>query len=144
MRALGASSIVALLLLGCARPSIVISQAPSDPTQERLAILGRAYREFNVANRRPPRSMIELSSLLKQHGIDDTVLQSTRDGQPLLIRWSLDVLHGKPHQPPPVLAYEQRGAKGSRFVLTAMGNVQSLDEKDFQSATSSTNHGRAI
>ncbi len=67
--------------------------------------------------------------MLQQRGADEETLRSTRDGLLFTVLWGLDVTLPPAGKGRPVLAYEQRGLSGSRFVLSTMGNVELLADE---------------
>lgn len=104
-----------------------------DPTQEHLAHIGQVYRQFNRHQRRPPRTTAEIAPMLRELGHSEEVFRSTRDNQPLVICWGVNLV-----VPPTVtrtravLAYEREGSAGSRFVLLTQGNVELLTDEQFR------------
>jgi hypothetical protein len=70
---------------------------------------------------------------LKALGVDDPnrIFISNRDDKPYII------LYGQPKGPPgpggsPVIAYEQEGKAGNRWVASSLGAVEELDEARFR------------
>jgi hypothetical protein len=128
------AGLLILTLLGCTpQPSLV--EKAVDPTQQRLMLVGQAYRQFSREMRRPPRSAAELMPTLQQKEGGQDALQSARDGQPFVISWGLDVMAPRTGTERPVLAYEQQGFEGSRFVLSTMGNVELLPDGSFRESS---------
>ena len=123
---------VPLALVGCGNRSPAEPKT-IDPTQQRLMLLGQVYRQFNREKQRPPQSESDLALLLEQRGADKDPFYSARDGLKFVVCWGTNVL-----LPPtenrrrPVLAYEQSGAEGRRFVLSTMGNVEQLEDGPFR------------
>jgi hypothetical protein len=121
-------------LSGCKQqPSPVLNK--TDPCQERLLLLGQTYRQFNRDNHRPPRSAADLLPLLQKRGATKEALDSTRDGQPFVVAWGLDITVPPAGKGRPVLAYEQQGLSQSRYVLSTMGNVELLQDQPFRESS---------
>ena len=94
----------------------------------------------NIAAVRPPTRRSSKSTFkslspaeLTSFGIDDSnrIFTSDRDGKPYVI------IYGQPHGPPgpggaPVIAYEQEGKEGKRWVASALGAVEEIDEARFR------------
>ena len=124
---------------GCSQPTVV--EKTIDPTQQQLILIGAAYQQYTYANDGPPGKPEDLKSKLLELGGNDSVWVSSRDGQPLVIVWNLDL-----RQPPtwakstPVLAYEKTGKNGKRLVRTVMGSVEELSETEFAAASFPPGH----
>jgi hypothetical protein len=126
---------------GCSQPSVI--EKPIDPTQQQLILIGAAYQQYTYAKESPPSKPEDLKQNIQELGGNDAVWISTRDGQPFVIVWNLDL-----RQPPtwaspnstPVLAYEKTGKNGKRFVRTVMGSVEELSEQEFAAASFPPGH----
>lgn len=104
-----------------------------------MKILGLLYGQYSGQHRgQPPaneaqfKQFIEKNdAFLKQRQLDlASVFVSERDGKPYV------VLYGPPKGPydligQPVVAYEQDGVNGKRFVANTMGAVEEVDEARF-------------
>ena len=113
-----------LALTGCPRPT-----SPGNPDESaNLARIQVAYSQATRELKRPPANLAELRPRLQQFGDPDAILRSPRDGQPYGIVWKVDLRNVRP-EAPPVLAYEQQGAGGKRYVLTALGILPMTDEE---------------
>jgi hypothetical protein len=127
--------------VGCAKEVRV--EAKLDPAHENLMRIGSAYIQFNTKNQRPPKSVEEIKPFLKESGSIDELLRSPRDGHPFVICWGVDLL-----VPPrwakstPILAYEKRGAEGTRYVLTTLRSVEQMSDEQFQQASFPAGHQR--
>jgi hypothetical protein len=111
---------------------------PSAPDNARqfkaVAIMYGRYLSSHAgkhpANEEELREFVEKqgASTLKRFGLasPEELFVSPRDKQPLV--W---VLQGTGTNP--VIAYEEQGLEGSRVVVTALGTVEELTEKDFRS-----------
>jgi hypothetical protein len=107
---------------------------------EETANLSQIARAYDLATERlghPPADANQLKPFLAEvsGGDPDTVLVSPHDGQPYVIIWGVQ-FRKAPIQvmPPPILAYEQKGVAGKRYVLTTMG-VLPMTDSDFAKAT---------
>lgn len=125
---------------GCRSQPEVVEQ-PIDPTQQQLILIGGAYRQYTLEKQTPPSNPEDLKQIIARLGGNDSVWVSTRDGEPFVIVWNLDL-----RQPPtwakstPVLAYEKKGKNGKRFVRTVVGSVEELSEKEFAAASFPPGH----
>ncbi len=129
-------------LLGCSGSSTPIYvDKPLDPTHEKLMKIGMAYARFSANRKRPPQAWADLRPILAETENADGPWCSARDGQPLVVCWGVD-LSKRPAwaKTTPVLAYEKQGADGSRYVLTAVRNVELLSDKDFREASFPPGH----
>ena len=118
-------------MTGCGR-STSVEGPPPDPTASRLRSITVAYAAATTKLRRPPNNLQELKPFLKEQGNVDELLQSPRDGQPFEIVWGVDL-----NNPPAdfgakklVVAYEQQGSGGKRFVATQFDAVE-MTEQEF-------------
>jgi hypothetical protein len=116
--------LVCFLPAACSGPPPVINQNEAD----NLVKIQTAYNLATKELGRPPANLDELLPRLKQFGDPDTLLRSPRDGQPYVINWKVDI-HNIQSLPPPVVAYEQKGAGGKHYVLTVMGIMPTSDEE---------------
>jgi hypothetical protein len=123
-----------LLLPGCS------SKSP-EPTEDaglvRLRTVGLAYRIHFFHFNRPPRSERDLRRTFTELGVQgaepdlEEQLRSPRDGQPYV------VIYGVPLDSDyrsTVLAYEQNGSGGSRYVFTQSGDIKLLADAEFARA----------
>jgi hypothetical protein len=116
-----------------------------DKTQENLLHVGSAYSRYLESAKKPPTSTDHLKPYLKEFGNPDELLRSSRDGEPFVICWGVDL-----SAPPtwatqgstPVIAYEKRGSGGQRYVLTTMRNAMLLSEEAFKQASFPPGHKR--
>src|SRR5208282_1970417 len=127
-------------ILGCSSDPIVVDK-PLDATVANLLKISAAYNYFCFKNRRPPSGPSDIRAALAEGGDADQILQSTRDGQPLVICWGVDVSK-RPDwaKSTPVLAYEKQGVDGSRYVLTVVRSVALISDKDFREASFPPGH----
>jgi len=131
-----------LVVHGCSGSSTPICvDTPLDPTHEKLMKIGMAYVRFSSSRRRPPQSWADLQPILAETESAGEPWRSARDAQPLVVCWGVDL-----SKPPawakttPVLAYEKKGAEGSRYVLTAVRSVELMSDKDFRAASFPPGH----
>jgi hypothetical protein len=125
------------LALGCG------TRTASQPQQEsRLKALAVLYGQFMPQHRgQPPANEAEFKKFIESQaktlsnnfGINDpaSVLVSERDGKPY------GIVYGKPTGPAelagaPVIAYEQEGVGGKRFVANSLGAVEEVDGARFR------------
>jgi hypothetical protein len=118
-------------LAGCsAPPGLVVKQQDTEN-------LSKIWMAYDQASRQQgaPQNVEQLKPFLKQHGEPETILNSPRDGLPYVILWGKNTRTvGLKTMPPPLLAYEQQGVDGTRYVLTVMG-VMPMSDEEFQTAT---------
>lgn len=127
--------------VGCSREVRV--EAKLDPAHESLMKIGSAYIQFNTKNKRPPKSVEEIKPFLKASGGIDELLCSPRDGERFVICWGVDLLiPPKWAKSTPILAYEKRGAEGTRYILTTLRSVQQMSDEQFQQASFPPGHQR--
>lgn len=132
---LAVAALAAATSLGCGDGAP--TAPPPDDGAERLSEVGNAYVMFAQEKQRPPKSAEELAARLPAIAQSD-YLVSTRDGQPYVILWGTEIKGGM-GESPRVIGYEQQGAKGFRYVLTAMG-VMMMDEEGFARASFPEGH----
>jgi hypothetical protein len=123
---------LALVAAGCGE-----SQKQSAPREDsHIKVLARMYGRFTgrhrgqaPANEKEFRDYLEgiNSDVVKRIGGVDQLLISERDHKPYV------VLYGKEAQKSNgVVAYEQEGVGGKRFVADSLGVVEELDEEQFK------------
>jgi hypothetical protein len=134
---LGAVGLAFLMATGCS------SQKKSLPREQSgLKKISRLYGKFLTQSHNvPPANEAEFKKFVhslppadvKSFGIDesDRIFTSERDGKPYVI------LYGQPQGPPgpagsPVIAHEQEGKDGKRWVASAMGAVEEVSDARFR------------
>ena len=118
--------------IGCT-PSEVVVHAKLEPAHENLMHIGSAYNRFNTQYAKAPAGVADLKPFLKEFGSPDDLLRSPRDGQPYVICWGVDLSVPQPWvQSTGVLAYEQHGAQGKRYVLTTMRSVVLMTDEELR------------
>jgi len=126
---------VGLLVTRPPRPAAVPDE---EPVGERLHKIGLALNEAATRLGRPPMDLSEVRPFLAEHGDPDHLLVSPRDGQPFRVFWDVDV---RSVAYDTVLAHEQVGSGGTRFVLTATAVVQ-LTDAELNAAAFPAGHRR--
>lgn len=133
-RAFGTTVFVAAVLLagGCG------SEPPrKDPDRSLANLLGvhTAYTDYVAAARKAPRSVKELESTSGEdnRAALDALFRSPHDGKPYVIVWGIML---GPNQPAPavVLAHEEDGVNGERWVLMTDGTCKRLMREEFDKA----------
>lgn len=130
-------AVLCTLALGCG------TRTASQPQQQsRLKALAVLYGQYMGQHRgQPPANEAEFKKFIESQaktlsnnfGINDpaSVFVSERDGKPYVI------VYGKPSGPAelagaPVIAYEQEGSGGKRFVACSLGAVEEVDSARFR------------
>ena len=120
--------------IGCS-PSQVVVRTKLEPAHEKLMRIGTAYYRFNIQYRKAPTRTADLRPFLKEFGDPDELLRSPRDGEPYRICWGVDLQVPQPWaRSTGVLAYEQRGAEGKRYVLTTAQSVVLMTDEEWRRA----------
>ncbi len=125
---------------GCT-PSEVVVRAKLEPAHEHLMHVGSAYNRFNAKYAKAPAAAADLKPFLQEFGNPDDLLRSPRDGAPYVICWGVNLLVPQPWvQSTGILAYEQRGVQGKRYVLTTMRSVVLMTDDEFRQASFPPGH----
>lgn len=125
---------------GCT-PSQVVVQAKLDPSHANLMHIGSAYQRFLTAHSKAPAGIADLKPFLKEFGNAADQLRSPHDGQPYVICWGIDLRVPQSWvQSTGVLAYEQHGVQGKRYVLTTMRSVVPMTDEEFRQANFPPGH----
>jgi hypothetical protein len=105
---------------------------PNKDKKDPIEFVGLAYRDASNVLRRGPANVEELKPYLQKYGDPDQLLLSPNDGQPYHIVWGLVPQRlTKESFTQRVLAYEQTGKGGKRYVLDPMLRVHHLTEAEF-------------
>ncbi|MDZ7616995.1 MAG: hypothetical protein U1E05_08325 [Patescibacteria group bacterium] len=133
-----------LLALGCGGARRQAEQRE----ESRLKPLALFYGQFTGQHRgRPPASETQLKEFIQAQGPEalasfqvndvDALFVSERDGKPYVVLYA-DAAKGNPPGPAgaPVIAYEQEGAGGLRYVASSMGAVEEVDDARFRELVS--------
>jgi hypothetical protein len=107
-----------LWIAGCG-PQVSEKYIP--PAELNLRYVGMAYTQYLTDKGQSPQSLDELKSVLAEFGDPEQLGISPRDGKPYVI-----VPAGK------VLAYEQVGVAGKRFVVDRRFTAWEVDDAEFR------------
>jgi len=126
-----------VLAIGCST-----QRESQDREESNLKPLAIFYGQFTGQHQgQPPASEAEFKEFVRSLPSGDlasfnvsdaeSLFTSSRDGEPYVI------VYGAPSGPPgpggsPVIAYEQTGKGGKRFVASSMGAVEEVDEARFK------------
>jgi len=113
---------------GCGGGPTVV-KVPS--SMQHLKKISAAYIEATKNLGKPPNNLEELKPFLEKLGDLDTILRSPDDGQEYKIFWGVDYNNAKTDKGYLVLAYEQEGKDGKRYVL-CVRQVLHLSNEKFQ------------
>lgn len=127
-----------LALVGCGAPSEVPQEEPVVHLKALAVLYGRyvgshrgqsppSEAEFKKFIQSLPKTELET---LKVADVDSLFI-SPRDNQPYQVQYNIPLPPPGP-QGAPVVAYEQTGSGGERYVATSLGDVQLVDEAKFQ------------
>ena len=114
----------ALTVLGLAGCGHTPPAAPAKGSvQANLEAICNAYRKASNDLKRPPKSLDEFKTYLKQYGDPEQLLVSPRDGQPIVVVYGADIWEEPSPTNPQIIAYEKVGKDGKRFAVMPMGAV---------------------
>lgn len=112
--------------------------------ESRLKPLAIFYGQFTGQHRgKPPTSEAEFKEFIRTQGAEqlasfqvnnlETLFVSERDEKPYVVLYG-EASKNSPPGPAgaPVVAYEQQGVGGRRFVASSMGAVEEVDEARFK------------
>ena len=127
---------VSVLLVACMIGCSGVEPVETQQLRSNMRGLAIAYGRFMSKHRgRPPKSEQQLRDFVDSLGADflqladvesvDDMFISSRDGKPYV------VLYGKRAE---IVAYEQEGVDGKRFVATSVGSTEEMDEDRFRQA----------
>lgn len=124
------------VLTGCGEPSV-----DPDLSRTRLRGLCRALSLSDFFIGHEPRNREELLTTVRgmiiQPEIEDrdSILISPRDSEPYVVIYGSKLIDGnKDNARSTVIAYEQKGAEGKRYVLMAGQNIEVLSDQEFANA----------
>ena len=117
-----------LLTFGCGSKGPAIAKDDID----RLNKIFSAYKEASDKLGHPPKNMDEFRGFIEKQGDPKVILRSPHDGEPYAIVWNCNLRQSIESLPPPLVAYEQKGADGQRHILTTMG-LMTIGEEEFTS-----------
>jgi hypothetical protein len=125
---------------GCSSEPI----SPEDEATADLREIARAYEVAIAASNRPPRDVDQIKKVLADLHTDGLVtndptdvLTSPRDGQPYVIILGADLGAEVSTE---VLAYENSGAEGKRYVLLMSRDVRAMSDEEFAQAAFAGGH----
>jgi hypothetical protein len=98
---------------------------------QNLRIIKSAYLKATNELNRPPQNLEDLMPYLKASGDPAKILRSPEDGQEYKILWNVDIINVQGKLP--IIAYEQRGKDGMRYVLEAK-EVRRMSDEEFKQA----------
>jgi hypothetical protein len=119
--------------LGCGgTPEPIKEQAP--PSFKNLRAICSAYVKAEQSLDRPPENVNDLLPFIKEWGDPATILHSPDDGAEYKILYGVDILNQHPEDGKlPIIAYEQQGKDGSRYVLQVR-YVRRMTDEEFKQA----------
>lgn len=134
--------VVGIYTSGCtsSKPEVVTVEGTA--TQSRLTAVAWLYTLHVDLRGRPPATYEELrvfaETLPPAHGgpssLSEAFLISPRDNKPLMIRYGLPL---SPDRSGPVIAYEQEGVNGQRFVVYGgTSRIEQVNEARFKELVS--------
>ena len=92
-------------------------------------VLHRAYVEFAIENQAPPESQSDLEPYIEPEIFASTFV-SPRDNKPYKVYWGTPVVMSR-HEDETVIAHEQDGVGGKRYLITAHG-ISEMTDKRFE------------
>jgi hypothetical protein len=119
--------LVLLAGVGCNTGGPVVGTAP--PSYQNLKIISVVYLEATRSLNRPPERLEELTPFLKKRGDPAVLLRSPDDGQDYKIVWGVDPATRTESGRYPVVAYEQNGSNGKRYVLVGHHVMQVTNDE---------------
>ena len=127
--------------VGCGSPEPVKREA--DASYQHLKMIGFAYQRAITELGRPPQNAKEILPYInyKGEGGPEAVLRSPNDGQEYKILWGVagEDMEPRASGTYPVLAYEQQGTDGRRYVL-AVKNILRMTDEQLKKAPFPTGH----
>jgi hypothetical protein len=135
---------VGFLLLGAALVGCSSHRVNQAQEQSNLKPLATLYGQFIGQHRgQPPADEAQFKQFITSKGKDllrsfnvssvDELFVSSRDGKPYVVLYGAAATKGPPGPAgSPVVAYEQEGVGGKRFVASSMGAVEEVDEARFK------------
>ena len=112
---------------------------PADPAIQAsnlkpLAVLYGQYAGQNRGQNPPNEQAFKafVKSRVASQAEADALFISSRDKKPYVIRYGGASSVPGPGVPIPVVAYEQEGVSGKRYLATALGGVEEVDETTFR------------
>ena len=131
------------LLLGLPFAGCSQTGTGEDETTTDLRQIGRAYGVILGGKNRPPRDIDEIKGVLSdlhkdgQNPPAEEVLKSPRDGEAYVVIMGVNLGSGKSSD---ILAYEQKGADGKRYVFDMNYEVRQVADAEFAQAAFAQGH----
>lgn len=130
--------LVAPWSVGCSRPS----EVPQTESEIHLKAFAVLYGRYVGSHRgQTPPSEADFKKYIQglpKEQLDalkvtavDSLFVSPRDGQPYVVKYKIALPPPGP-QGAPLIAHEQTGQGGKRYVANSLGDVQLVDESKFQ------------
>jgi hypothetical protein len=119
--------------LGCGSSGAVPTPVQAGGTSYlNLRTIKSAYLQATKALGRPPQNLDEIKPYFNKGTDPATILRSPDDGEEYKILWGVDVMNAEPiNGQLPVVAYEQRGKDGKRYVLQVR-DIRQVTNEDFK------------
>jgi hypothetical protein len=129
VRVVGLVILGGLFVVGCRSAP---SRTQTNSAIANLKAIHVAYKQFITDTGRAPQNLQELAKSLPEYDQTslDRLMRSPNDGQPYRMMWGLEVQSGQPV----VLAHEQNGVDGSRYVLMTDGSCRLMTQAEFDQA----------
>ena len=131
-KCLGILVAIVLPAISCG-PSESVTHIPADHARLKALVTVYAYSCRDL--QRPPETFEELLPICKQAKIENPgeYFTSTRDGQPYVIIWGLDLERRYLGAGVPI-AYEHTGEDGKRLVVTCNQEIKELSAEELAQA----------
>jgi hypothetical protein len=130
-----------IAIFGCTRQDPPITQQ-----EAHLKALAVCYGRFLAQHRgTPPKSEAEFKEFIQKMPADqlpggssdpNSLFVSPRDNQPYVVRYDLDRSQLMPGPKMPIIAHEQTGVDGKRYVADIVGQVKEVEEAEFNELVS--------
>jgi hypothetical protein len=102
-----------------------------DNSRANLLGIHSAYSDYISAMRKPPRSLQDLEKTLEDdRGALEHRFHSPHDGKPYVVFWGIMIGANQP-SPPVVLAHEQDGVDGNRWVIFTDATCKRMTQAEF-------------
>jgi hypothetical protein len=117
--------------LGCGGGDTKVEPTEAPISYQRLRAIQRAYMQATRELQRPPQNAQDILPYLhyKGEGGPAALLRSPDDGEPYQIFWGTDPLRPREDGQLPILACEQRGKDGARYLMDAQFVRRKTDEE---------------
>ena len=122
--------VLLVLLAGCEKSAEVVKQEGN--SVDNLMEIQAAYQKFIQTKRKPPASQEDIMQFIAADR-QATVFTSPRDGKPYKIYWGAS-LSEQIVANPTIIAHEQDGDDGLRYVMSTMG-VMAISDREFKTSS---------